>query len=144
MDENTRIIIEVRLEKAREDLMTARELLSLGRLRGAVNRAYYAVYHVTTALLLTEDIERRRHSGVQSAFSHYFIKTGKVEPEYARILTAARKARESSDYSDRIELDRETAEEIVADAERFISRIERYLANTGIIPTNEALEEQFK
>jgi len=105
MDEYTRIIVEVRLEKAKEDLATARELLPLGRLRGAVNRAYYAVYHITTALLLTENIERSKHSGVQSAFSQFFVKTGKIEPEYARILAAARKAREDSDYGDRIELD---------------------------------------
>ncbi len=69
MDENTKIIIGVRLEKAKDYIATAHELIALRRLRGAVNRAYYAIYHLATAVLLTQDIERSKHSGVQSAFS---------------------------------------------------------------------------
>ncbi|MFQ5858393.1 MAG: HEPN domain-containing protein [Anaerolineae bacterium] len=129
MDENTKIIIAVRLEKAKEDIATAHDLIALKRLRGAVNRAYYAIYHLATAVLLTQDIERSKHSGVQSAFGHYLVKPGLIVPEYGRILTSARKARETSDYADRIELDEETAQRIVADADRFVARMEEYLAN---------------
>lgn len=44
MDEETRrIIIGVRLEKCKEDLQAARELLRLGFLRAAVNRADYGI-----------------------------------------------------------------------------------------------------
>lgn len=77
MDEHTRIIIGVRLEKAKDDIATAHDLIALGRLRGAVNRAYYAIYHLATAVLLTQDIERSKHSGVQSAFGQYLVKPGK-------------------------------------------------------------------
>jgi len=133
VDEDTRIIIAVRLEKAREDIATAHDLIALKRLRGAVNRAYYAIYHLATAVLLTQDIERSKHSGVQSAFGHYLVKPGLIEPEYGRILTSARKARETSDYADRIELDEETAHRIVADADRFVARMEEYLANMGML-----------
>lgn len=133
MDENTKIIIAVRLEKAKEDIATAHDLIALKRLRGAVNRAYYAIYHLATAMLLTQDIERSKHSGVQSAFGHYLVKPGLIEPEYGRILTSARKARETSDYADRIELDEEMAQRIVADADRFVVRMEEYLANVGML-----------
>jgi len=129
VDENTKIIIGVRLEKAKEDIATAHDLIALRWLRGAVNRAYYAIYHLATAVLLTQDIERSKHSGVQSAFGQYLIKPGLIEPEYGRILTGARKAREASDYADRIELDEETAQRIVADADRFVARMEEYLAS---------------
>ena len=133
MDEDTRIIIAVRLEKAREDIATAHDLIALKRLRGAVNRAYYAIYHLATAVLLTQDIERSKHSGVQAAFGYYLVKPGLIEPEYGRILTSARKARETSDYADRIELDGETAQRIVTDADRFVVRMEEYLANVGAL-----------
>jgi len=133
VDENTKIIIAVRLEKAKEDIATAHDLIALKRLRGAVNRAYYAIYHLATAMLLTQDIERSKHSGVQSAFGHYLVKPGLIEPEYGRILTSARKARETSDYADRIELDEEMAQRIVADADRFVVRMEEYLANVGML-----------
>ncbi|HDH10041.1 MAG TPA: HEPN domain-containing protein [Chloroflexi bacterium] len=133
MDEHTKAIINVRLEKAKEDIATAHDLIALGRLRGAVNRAYYAIYHLATAVLLTQDIERSKHSGVQSAFGQYLIKPGLIEPEYGRILTSARKAREISDYADRLELDEEAARRIVADADRFVARMEEYLTNAGVL-----------
>ena len=66
--EQTRVLIEVRLDRAREDIETARELFNLGRYRAVVNRSYYAIFSVTTALLLTQRIERSKHAGVESAF----------------------------------------------------------------------------
>jgi len=68
MDEQTRVLIEVRVDRAHEDIETARELLNSGRYRAAVNRSYYAIFSVTTALLLTQRIERTKHAGVESAF----------------------------------------------------------------------------
>ncbi len=133
MDEHTRILIQVRLEKAQEDLATAHELASLGRFRAAVNRAYYAIYHLATAVLLTKEIERSKHAGVQAAFGHHFIKPGLIEPEYGRILVSARKARETCDYADRIELDTEVTMAIIADADRFVVRMKSYLEGCGAL-----------
>ena len=40
MDQETGVLIEIRLDRSREDIETAKELLDLGRYRAAVNRAY--------------------------------------------------------------------------------------------------------
>jgi uncharacterized protein (UPF0332 family) len=126
MDEKTRVLIEVRLIRSREDIETARELLDLGRYRAAVNRAYYAIFGITTALLLTKKIERSKHTGVESALIQYFVKTGVIETEYGKIFDYIRKKREESDYSARITVDDGTAKRIVRDAEKFINRITEY------------------
>ena len=81
MDEQTRVLVEVRFERAREDIETARELINLGRYRAAVNRSYYAIFSVTTALLLTQEIERTKHAGVESAFIQNFIKMCQNTPQ---------------------------------------------------------------
>jgi uncharacterized protein (UPF0332 family) len=133
MDEETRrIIIGVRLEKCKEDLQAARELLRLGFLRAAVNRAYYGVFHIASAALLTLDIERSKHSGVQSAFSQYLVKPGHIEPEYSKIYGRARRLREDYDYADEMrDLDEKFTAELLADAEKFAVRMERYLREVG-------------
>jgi uncharacterized protein (UPF0332 family) len=135
MDEETRrIIVGVRLEKCKEDLKAARELLKLGFLRAAVNRAYYGVFHITSAALLTLDIERSKHSGVQSAFSQYLVTPGHIEPEYSRIYGRARRLREDYDYADELrDLDEKIAADLLADAERFVTRMERYLREVGAV-----------
>ena len=127
MDEQTRVLIEVRLDRAHEDIETARELFNLGRYRAVVNRSYYAIFSVTTALLLTQRIERSKHAGVESAFIQHFIKTGIIETEYGKIYDYIRKKREESDYSARITIDKETAQKVVDDAEKFIIRLTKYL-----------------
>jgi len=101
--------------------------------RIASSRAYYAVFGITTAVLLTKDIDRRKHSGVQAAFGHYFIKPGTIEPEYGKIYSLLRRAREESDYSDYGQFTKDRAEKILTDAEGFVARMERYLREVRAI-----------
>jgi len=131
MEEATKILINVRVESADEDLETAKELLKLNRHRAAVNRAYYAIFSTTNAVLLSKQVERSKHSGVEAAFIQNFIKTGIFRIEFGKMFNYIRKKREECDYSSRIEIDRETAEKIVEDAEKFIRRMKAYLKEIG-------------
>ncbi|ODS34086.1 MAG: hypothetical protein SCARUB_00759 [Candidatus Scalindua rubra] len=85
MDENTRILIKVRIESSIEDLETAKELLDLKRYRDAVNRAYYAIFSITNAVLLTKKIERSKHAGVEAAFIQHFVKEGVFRSSFIRL-----------------------------------------------------------
>lgn len=140
MDTTTkRAVIGVRLDKAHDDLAAARDNLAHGYLRTAVNRAYYAVFHTASAALLWLDVERARHSGIESAFGQHFVKTGLIEREYGRIYSHTRDWREDQDYSDTARVLTESAvAPIVADAERFVARVERYLREVGAISTQHA------
>jgi uncharacterized protein (UPF0332 family) len=79
-----RTIIRIRVDRAAEDLATAQELLGLSRWRAAVNRAYYAAFHVASAVLLWLDVERSKHSAIEAAFNQLVIKPGIIEVEYGR------------------------------------------------------------
>jgi uncharacterized protein (UPF0332 family) len=47
MDDATkRAYTSVRLDRAQDDLHAARDDLAHGHWRGAVNRAYYAIFHI--------------------------------------------------------------------------------------------------
>lgn len=132
MEEHTRILILVRLEKGREDLVSARLLLEHDLFRAAVNRAYYAVFHVATAALLTLDVIRSKHSGVQSAFAQYLVKPGIIEQEFYETFKFARELREESDYrDDLVKLTAQETASLLKDAGRFVERIEGYLREVG-------------
>ena len=129
-----RTYIRVRLDKAHDDLDTARALLPAAHWRGAINRAYYAIFHMASAALLWHDIERKKHSGVQGSFNQYFIKPGLIEVEYGQIYREAREWREEQDYLDITRsLDEALASQIVQDAERFVARLESYLREVDAI-----------
>lgn len=122
------------LVKALDDLETAHIDLDAGKYRRAAICAYYTIFHVASAALLWHDQERSKHSGVEAAFKSVLVKQNLVEEEYFRMYLRARKMREEQDYSrEAVFPSEEEARRAVADAERFVNRMERYLHEVGAI-----------
>jgi uncharacterized protein (UPF0332 family) len=92
-----------------------------------VSRAYYAVLHAAKAALATKDIEPESHNAVKRMFGLHLIKTGEIEKDFAKILTAEQEDREIGDYNIYIEIEQDRALKRVRDAEKFVERIEKYL-----------------
>jgi uncharacterized protein (UPF0332 family) len=116
------------IEYARRDLRAAASNLDMGYLHVVVSRAYYAMLYAASALLSSKGITRSKHSGVLSAFGEYYVKTGLVEPEYAKMIGRAFDSRLDSDYDVVYQVDQSTAEKILIDAQRFVERVEDYFA----------------
>jgi len=122
-----------RLSRAYEDIADAHWSLKGGSYRLALNRAYYAVFHIATAALALLGQERHRHSAVESAFHEYLIKPGFIEPEYGQIYGEAREWRERADYRFGVVFDEEKARQIVDRAERIVARLEQFLRQRGLL-----------
>lgn len=133
MEESVRAYARLRLERAREDLATARDNIGQGYFRAAVNRAYYAVFHMASAALFSQGIQRSKHSGIESAFSQFLVKPGHIEPEFSRVYQQARRQREEADYAEMVNIDQTTAQQTVTNAERFVSRVEQFLQDTNVL-----------
>ncbi len=133
MDEDTKIIVGIRLEKARDDITRARELVESGAYRQAISRAYYAVFAIARAVLLTQGHTRKKHSGIESAFHQFLIKRGLIEPEYGTIYIQAFRARQDADYADTTDFTEMKARRVLSDAARFVERITKYLRDIGAI-----------
>jgi hypothetical protein len=116
-----------RLERARQHLKSAQDLLASDDWADSISRSYYAVFQAARALLATEDLESRKHSGVVALFNRHFVKTGRVAKHFGAVLKDARRHRELADYSDVAEFTREEAESQLKDAEEFVRQIDRLL-----------------
>jgi uncharacterized protein (UPF0332 family) len=133
-DVTKRLYITAHLTRATDDLATARDNAAHGHWRGAVNRAYYAVFHAASAALLHLDVERARHAGVQAAFGAFLVRAGLIEPEFGQIYSRVRQAREMQDYDvTAVTLTFEETERLVSAAERFIARLDSYLRQAGMM-----------
>ncbi len=119
--------VKYRLEKAKDDLESSKELLVVGKYRSSLNRSYYAIFHSMRSLLATEHKDFRHHSGVISYFNQYYVKTGIFEKEFAKIVSGASLQREKADYTDFFLATKEEAEQQYQNAEKFYNRIEEYL-----------------
>ena len=133
MDQPALAIVRIRVERADEELRATRKLIQDGLYRIACSRAYYAAFLMATAVLLTLDVARTKHSGVEAAFHEQFIRGGRIEAEYGRLYTLLRKTREDSDYNDKVIATEEMARQRLADAEDFVARLAQYLREVNAI-----------
>ena len=81
MIEEKRQVIQYRMQRAEEELTSAKVLLAAQRNLAAVNRLYYACFYAVSALLETRDLASSKHSGVKALLHQHFIKTGIVESQ---------------------------------------------------------------
>jgi uncharacterized protein (UPF0332 family) len=126
--ENTnREAVLVYLDGARGALQSAQYNLEGSFYGVAVNRAYYAFFYAATALLLTLDITRSKHSGVLAAFREHFVRPGKFPVQDSRAYGKAFELRNVTDYEMLGRADSDQAQDIVEKANRFIARCETYL-----------------
>jgi len=115
------------LNRARKALLAAKTLLENQLYEDCVSRAYYAVLHAAKAALVTTGVEPESHSAVRRLFGLHLVKTGKIEKDFAKILTAEQEDREIGDYDIHIEIEQDTAQKRVLDAEKFVERINNFL-----------------
>lgn len=121
-------LIRYRLEQASETLAEAVLLRDAGAFRGAINRAYYAMFYALLGLLATRQLGTSKHSGAIALFDRDFVKTGVFSRELSRALHLAFQRRQVHDYGEVVHADLAIANESIADAERFVAAIAAYLA----------------
>lgn len=130
MDKKVASLIQGYLAKAKEKLRVAQSLLKDGDHEDAVSRAYYAAFHATQALLLTEGLSAHTHQGLVNLFGLHFVLTGKFEKRYGKYLANLKDDRENSDYEIFSAMDEETARAAVDEAKNFLAAATHYLATT--------------
>ena len=97
----------------------------------AINRAYYAFFYAATALLLTLDLTRSKHSGVMGVFRERFVKPGRFSAQDSQAYGNAFEVRNDTDYERVGKADKAQAHTIVENAERFVMHCETYLTGKG-------------
>lgn len=128
MSEYRQTLTEYRLERARATLRDAQLLRSQGgSVWSVANRAYYAMFYATLALLIQVGQSSSRHSGVIRLFDQHFIKTGQLPAEMSRWLHRAFELRQMGDYHEAAELEEQQVDLLLQQAEQFVQQIADYL-----------------
>ena len=118
-NENSTVEIQANLERAKQAIEAAGKLLSEGYCDFAASRAYYAAFYAATALLLKEDMEFSKHSGVIAAIHKRFIKTSKLEKQFGKDLNWLFELRSVGDYGVTVHVPQQEAEKAIEAARLF-------------------------
>ncbi len=125
--EKIKILSKYRLEKAKEDLKTARINYEHNMLAQSVNRSYYAAFHALRGLLAYDIFDSKKHSSILGYFNKNYIANGKIEQKYYKIIASAFDIRTKSDYQDFYIVAKDDAKEQLYNVEKFINMIESYI-----------------
>lgn len=119
----------VRLERAKELLDDAVELLNRGSYKSANNRAFYAIEKSIKALLAMKQIEATTHNGELKQFNYHFIFKGDgtfTQEDYQKIA-GAEQIRNASDYDDFYIASKDETRQLINNAKDILNKIEKYL-----------------
>ena len=117
------------LERAEETLQESEYNLEGGFPIASANRAYYAVFYCLTALLHTEDVHTKRHSGAHGKFHELFVRTNRFPAETAQWAQYAFQLRQTGDYDLEADITEEQAQQALIYARQLYSLAQTYIAN---------------
>ncbi|MBQ9862627.1 MAG: HEPN domain-containing protein [Lachnospiraceae bacterium] len=128
-EDNMKALSQIRLERAKELLADANELLSRGSYKSANNRAFYAAEKAIKAVLSSVGRDAESHVGLIKTFNIEFVrKEGSgFSKEDLRTLQSLERIRNASDYDDFYIADKNECIEQVRNAEGLIAKAEDYL-----------------
>lgn len=116
-----------RIERANEDILTAKVNLENGLYKGAVNRSYYAIFHAIRAVNALDGFDASKHSSVIAHFNQFHVHTGNFDKNTYKIIDSAYRIREKCDYSDFFIVSKKEAEEQYNKSVEFIECVQKYL-----------------
>ena len=130
-EEERRQLVTYRLQRAKETLAEADNLIDSNFYNAAINRLYYACYYAVIALLIKHNISAQTHQGVKQMFSLHFVANSKIDKQQAIFYGRLFNDRISGDYDDFVQYNHEIITAVRPQAEAFITTIEMEIKNNG-------------
>ena len=134
--EDRNALIRYRMGNAWDTLKQAETLYDGRHFLGVVNRAYYAIFYATLAILLTKSLGSSKHKGVISLFDKYFVKEGEVDVPWSKMLHKSFERRRSGDYDDWATVDEKEAKELLDNAQEFVQWAQNWLTERKYLRDN--------
>lgn len=109
--------------KAHHILEQADEMMTLKHWDLAINRYYYACFHIVQSLFVSEGLAAHTHAGTSTIFGQHFVKTGLIDIEYGRFFATMVQLRQKADYNSVADITEQDALDIVDMAHSFIEKV---------------------
>lgn len=123
--------VKYRIESSYKTFDAAKILSENGFWNSAVNRLYYSLFYAVNALLVMNDIQTKSHSSTKSQFSLHFVKTGKFDKKYGKLLSELFDWRQKGDYENIFDYDNDSVQPLFKPVKEMIKRIEEEINSTN-------------
>ena len=107
------------LTRSKDGIKATELMISNDLHHSAVSEGYYAMFYLAQALILDKGRNASTHKGVLTLFSALYVKTGEMDRSFSVMLANAFAARGKADYEIGIDIDKDEAKTVLADARTF-------------------------
>jgi len=123
------VIIDYWIEKAEEDLASARDNFSAGRFQNAVRDAYFACFHAFSSVILKSGKTFMKHKEVRSALHRDFVRTNKIDVSWGKHYDWLFDNRQKADYRALVQFDSDQVRDIIEQSQAFVEEMKGMLIN---------------
>ena len=120
-------LIDHRLTRADETLAEAVLLKENRKYAAAVSRAYYCMFYALSALAVSEGYKTGKHAQLIGWFNKTWVRTGKINSRYSKMIYRAFDKRMLGDYSDLPSFSESEVDNLIAEGAEFIEMLKNLL-----------------
>ena len=126
-DEESKTLVDLELAKAHRFLAQAEKRCNEEEWDSAVNRYYYACYHISQALLIHNGLSVKTHAGMIRTIGEQFIKIGKIPEEQGAFISRLMNLRQKADYNCAFDLLPKDIEMCIKQSPIYIDLLEKLI-----------------
>jgi uncharacterized protein (UPF0332 family) len=127
MDDTRQHAVRARMKQANETLEEAETLFGQGYWRGTINRAYYAMFYAVLALAASKAVAISKHTHAIAFLDKEFVNKGIFPKEISRALHINFDERQTNDYGEIWDVDKNEADNTFKEARWFVRTLEDYI-----------------
>lgn len=126
-DDERKVLVSYRIIKSKDVYIEAVDVARLNHWNLAVNRLYYAIFHICSALLLSKGFSARTHSGVIQLMLKEFVRTEILSKEDGSLISTLFNMRNTGDYDDMFDWDESQVSPLIEPTHTLMAKIERMI-----------------
>jgi uncharacterized protein len=120
-------LIRYRLDQSHECVEEVAFLVQNEKFKTAINRIYYGLFYTLLALGLKYGFETSKHLQLIGWFNNTFIRTGKLNKEFGKIVNRSYSLRQESDNEPFITYEKQQVTGLYEKMREFIGEVEKII-----------------
>ena len=128
-DEERDAVVQYRIEKSMKSFQEAEKVSEISLWNIAANRLYYAIFCLSTAILIHKGLSAHTRAGVITMIGLHLVKQGLLTTEDMRLIRKMFSLRQEGDYEDFVEVSEEEIHEYLPQVQALLEKMRTLISN---------------
>ncbi len=123
-----RAVIAYRIQKSEAAMIEARDNAELKHWSLVVNRLYYAVFHMASALIVDKGFTTKSHAGLICLLGQEFVVRGLLDKDDSRLASRLLNMHQAGDYDDMFDWEEDDVAPLFPKTEKLLKKMEKLVS----------------